>query len=66
MADIKLVALDLDGTLFNSNGKITEKTREEIQEHCDHNWGEEHWTWSCGGYRKCTKCGKIAKLYERD
>ena len=30
MADIKLVALDLDGTLFNSNGKITEKTREEI------------------------------------
>ena len=27
MTDIKLVALDLDGTLFNSNGKITEKTR---------------------------------------
>ena len=31
MTDIKLVALDLDGTLFNSNGKITEKTREEIK-----------------------------------
>ena len=30
MTDIKLVALDLDGTLFNSNGKITEKTRERI------------------------------------
>lgn len=43
-----------------------EKTREEIQEHCDHNWGEKHWTWSCGGYRKCIKCGKIEEFYERD
>lgn len=31
MTDIKLVALDLDGTLFNSNGKITAKTRNEIK-----------------------------------
>lgn len=31
MADIKLVALDLDGTLFNSNGEITQKTKEEIK-----------------------------------
>lgn len=31
MTDIKLVALDLDGTLFNSSGKITEKTRQEIK-----------------------------------
>ena len=31
MTDIKLVALDLDGTLFNSKGIITEKTKEEIK-----------------------------------
>lgn len=40
--------------------------KEEIQKNCDHTWGEEHWTWSCGGYRKCTKCGKIKEFYERD
>lgn len=43
-----------------------EKLKEEIQEHCDHVWGEDHWTWSCGGYHKCTKCGKIEEFYERD
>ena len=42
------------------------KLKEEIQEYCDHIWGEDHWTWSCGGYRKCTKCGKIEDFYERD
>lgn len=42
------------------------KLKEEIQEHCDHEWGEEHWTWSCGGYRKCSKCGKTEDFYERD
>lgn len=31
MTDIKLIALDLDGTLFNSKGKITEKTKKEIK-----------------------------------
>lgn len=31
MTDIKLVALDLDGTLFNSKGEITEKTKKEIK-----------------------------------
>ena len=31
MIDIKLVALDLDGTLFNSKGEITEKTKKEIK-----------------------------------
>lgn len=31
MTDIKLVALDLDGTLFNSKGQITEKTKQEIK-----------------------------------
>ena len=30
MNDIKLVALDLDGTLFNREGKITEKTKAEL------------------------------------
>ncbi|MBR4026017.1 MAG: HAD family phosphatase [Lachnospiraceae bacterium] len=28
---MKLVALDLDGTLFNNEGKITEKTKQEIK-----------------------------------
>ena len=41
------------------------KLKEEIQEHCDHNW-IEHWTWCCGGYLKCTKCGKEQDFYERD
>ena len=31
MTDIKLVALDLDGTLFNPKGEITEKTKNEIR-----------------------------------
>lgn len=30
MQDIKLIALDLDGTLFNHNGEITPKTIEEL------------------------------------
>ena len=30
MPDIKLIALDLDGTLFNHNGEITPKTIEEL------------------------------------
>ena len=41
------------------------KLKEEIQEHCDHNW-IEHWTWCCGGYKTCSKCGKIQDFYERD
>jgi len=43
-----------------------ETLKEEIQKNCDHVWGEDHWTWSCGGYHKCTKCGKIEEFYERD
>lgn len=31
MTDIKLVALDLDGTLFNAKGEITERTKQEIK-----------------------------------
>lgn len=31
MTAIKLVALDLDGTLFNSKGEITENTKQEIK-----------------------------------
>ena len=31
MKEIKLVALDLDGTLFNPEGIITEKTKEELR-----------------------------------
>ncbi len=31
MTDIRLVALDLDGTLFNSKGEITELTKKEIK-----------------------------------
>ena len=54
----------------NNINKIKEEyketLKEEIQEHCDHTWGEDHWTWSCGGYHKCTKCGKIEEFYERD
>lgn len=46
--------------------KYKEKVIEEIQEHCDHVWGEDHWTWSCGGYHKCIKCGKTEEFYERD
>lgn len=41
------------------------KLKEEIQEHCDHNW-IEHWTWCCGGYMTCSKCGKTQDFYERD
>lgn len=41
------------------------KLKIEIQEHCDHDW-IEHWTWCCGGYLKCTKCGKTQDFYERD
>lgn len=42
------------------------KLRFNIQKHCDHAWGRENWTWSCGGYRVCTKCGKVEDFYERD
>ncbi len=54
----------------NNISKIKEEyketLKEEIQKNCDHTWGENHWTWSCGGYHKCTKCGKIEEFYERD
>lgn len=35
MTDIKLVALDLDGTLFNSNGEIMPKTKQAIKKLTD-------------------------------
>lgn len=38
----------------------------EIQSNCDHHWGPVEWTWSCGGYRTCTKCGLTEDYYERD
>ncbi len=31
MQEIKLIAMDLDGTLFNPNGEITEKTKDELK-----------------------------------
>jgi len=31
MSDVKLVALDLDGTLLNYDGKITQKTKDELK-----------------------------------
>lgn len=31
MKPIKLIAMDLDGTLFNHNGQITQKTKEELK-----------------------------------
>ncbi len=42
------------------------KMKEEIQNRCDHVWGEEHWICSTGGWRRCSKCGKIENFYERD
>ena len=54
----------------NNINKIKEEYKEtlkgEIQKNCDHTWGEDYWTWSCGGFHKCTKCGKIEEFYERD
>lgn len=52
--------------IYKIKDDYNKKLKIEIQEHCDHTWGEEHWTWSCGGYHKCTKCGKIEDFYERD
>jgi len=47
--------------------RFERETRERIRkEECNHDWGEEHWTWSCGGYRKCSKCGAVKDFYERD
>lgn len=52
--------------IYKIKDDYNKRLQSEIQSHCDHTWGEEHWTWSCGGYRKCTKCGKIEDFYERD
>jgi hypothetical protein len=52
--------------IYKIKDDYNKKLQSEIQAHCDHTWGEEHWTWSCGGYRKCTKCGKTEDFYERD
>ena len=30
MTEVKLIAMDLDGTLFNKEGQITPKTKEEL------------------------------------
>ena len=31
MGDIKLIALDMDGTLLNDQGQVTEKNRETLR-----------------------------------
>ena len=36
MSEVKLIALDMDGTLFNSKGEISEKDREMIKKATDH------------------------------
>ena len=55
---------------YKELGELKDKHREEIRsairEHCDHEWGPVNWTWSCGGYRTCRKCGKTEDYYERD
>lgn len=40
----------------------TEITEDDIQRACKHHWGPDIWTWSCGGYYVCTKCGKIEEF----
>lgn len=37
----------------------------DSQNNCSHNWYKT-WTWHSGGYRECTKCGRIETFYERD
>jgi hypothetical protein len=47
------------------NTKHRDEVKDAEQKYCDHNWIKE-WTWSCGGYKKCSKCGAIEDFYERD
>ncbi len=51
--------------IFKIKQDYEQKLKEEIQEHCDHKW-VKNWTWSCGGYLECLKCGKRQEFYERD
>jgi len=55
---------------YKELSKLEDKHRAEIriaiQNHCVHDWGPVEWTWSCGGYRTCSKCGKTEDYYERD
>ena len=34
--------------------------------YCGHDFGPRVWTWECGGYRECRKCGEREEFYERD
>lgn len=49
---------------------IMEKRRNERislrRRYCGHDFGPRVWTWECGGYRECRKCGEREEFYERD
>lgn len=58
---------DKISTLESGRKQFERESRERIRrEECNHDWGPEEWTWSCGGYRKCRKCGAVKEFYERD
>lgn len=46
--------------------KERENIIKNMQSKCNHDWGEVTWTWCCGGYRTCKKCGLTEDYYERD
>ena len=51
---------------YISKDEYERRLKEEIQEHCDHDWVGERWVDSCFYVSTCRKCGKVETFYERD
>ena len=58
--------LERQGLKIMTGEEYRKEIKKSIQENCDHDFGPVTWTWSCGGYRVCNKCGKHEDYYERD
>jgi len=51
---------------YISKDEYERRLKEEIQEHCDHDWVGERWVDACFYESTCRKCGKVETFYERD
>ena len=57
---------EANNKLSKAIAEESEKAKQLIQDHCDHDWGGKTWVDSCFYKCTCRKCGKTETFYERD
>ena len=65
-----LMPHELEKFKRKKEGILKEKRESERislrRRYCGHDFGPRVWTWECGGYRECRKCGEREEFHERD